>query len=75
MFGWHEDSVLEWEGLLAIGGVLVEDWLSAELEVLAVEVGETGKFVEVGWRRVLVELVWLGERGVGGGGAGISIWK
>ena len=37
--GWHEDFILEWEGLLAIGGVLVEDWLSTELGVLAVEVG------------------------------------
>ena len=75
IFCWHDDFVLEWEGLLAIGGVLVEDWLSTELGVLAVEVGETGKFVEVGWRRVLVEVGWLVERGVGGGGAGISIWK
>ena len=57
-----------------MGRVLVEDWLSTELAVLAVEVGETstGNVVEVGWRRVLVELGWLVEKVVGDGGAGIS---
>ena len=31
--------LLEIKGWLTIGGVLVEDWLSTELGVLAVEVG------------------------------------